>query len=79
MERRTLAPAPSDCSRARKEVLMARGVVMLLVAVVDARRAERGKGVLEARGCVRWMRLLRSARAFGRIVLVVASLVWLFE
>ncbi len=29
MERRTRAPAPSDCSMARKACLMARGTVML--------------------------------------------------
>lgn len=39
IERRTTAPAPSDCSRARKENLMARGVVMLLeVGVVMVAR-----------------------------------------
>ncbi len=71
IERRTTAPAPSDCSRARKENLISRGVVMFVV--VDVSRVgitgSPRKGVvvevvgLVVAGCMRCMMLVKIGLA----------------
>ena len=54
MDRRTVAPAPSDCSRARKVLRIARGVVMMLdvFVLMEAAGVMKGRAFPDSSSCI---------------------------